>query len=104
MDATRGHHADSIAWVIMPDHLHWLLIPVADPLDAIVRRVKSCSARIVNKRINSSMPLWQKGYHDHALRKKEEIRAVARYIIANPVRAGLVRNVGDYSLWDCVYL
>ncbi len=29
---------------------------------------------------------------------------VARYIIANPLRAGLVGRVGDYPLWDAVWL
>lgn len=29
---------------------------------------------------------------------------IARYIITNPVRAGLVRRVGDYPLWDVVWL
>ena len=103
-DTATRHLAETLAWVIMPDHLHWLLVPGTDPLDAIVRRVKSCSARIVNQQIDSSVPLWQKGYHDHALRKEEDLRAVVRYIVANPVRAGLVRKVGDYPLWDCKYL
>ena len=40
--------------------------------------------------------LWQKGYHDHVLRREEHIGAVARYIFANPVRAGLVEAIEDY--------
>ncbi|MFK5927062.1 MAG: hypothetical protein QM483_10570 [Desulfuromusa sp.] len=45
-------------------------------------------------------PIWQKGYHDHALRDDEDLRQVARYIVANPVRAGLVVRAIDYSHWD----
>jgi hypothetical protein len=30
--------------------------------------------------------------------------AVARYIVANPLRAGLCRHLGDYPLWDSVWL
>jgi hypothetical protein len=29
---------------------------------------------------------------------------VARYIVANPLRAGLVEHLGDYPLWDAVWL
>jgi len=48
--------------------------------------------------------VWQDGFHDHALRREEDLKEVARYIIANPVRAGLVTRVGDYPLWDACWL
>ncbi|WP_155312116.1 transposase [Desulfosarcina ovata] len=47
--------------------------------------------------------LWARAYHDHALRSDEDLKTVARYIIGNPVRAGLVERVGDYSFWDAVW-
>jgi hypothetical protein len=28
----------------------------------------------------------------------------ARYIVANPLRAHLVRHVGEYPLWDCIWI
>ena len=31
-------------------------------------------------------------------------RAAARYIVANPLRAGLVKQIGDYPLWDAIWL
>ena len=48
--------------------------------------------------------LWQRGYHDHAVRKEENIREIARYIVANPLRAGLVRSLKDYPYWNAVWL
>ena len=69
-----------------------------------MQRVKSRSAIAVNRATLGESALWQRGYHDHALRKDEDIKDVARYIVANPVRAGLVARVGDYSLWDTVWL
>jgi len=103
-DAESSNYAETLAWVLMPDHLHWLVTPVSEPLGAIVRRVKSCSARSINHKQGTTGSLWQKGYHEHALRKEEDICAVARYIVANPLRAGLVKNLGDYPLWDAIYL
>jgi hypothetical protein len=38
------------------------------------------------------------------LRRDENIRQAARYIVANPVRAGLVRRAADYPYWDCIWL
>jgi putative transposase len=49
-------------------------------------------------------PLWQKGFHDHAVRGDEDMRALARYVVANPVRAGLVRSVREYPHWDARWL
>ena len=101
---TEHAYADSLAWVVMPDHLHWLMVPGTESLDAAVRRIKSRSARSIHRRLGMSGALWQKGYHDRAVRKEDDIRGLARYIIANPVRAGLVESVGDYPLWDTTWL
>jgi REP element-mobilizing transposase RayT len=95
----------SRAWVVMPDHLHWL-IHLESPmtLTDVVRRLKGNSARCLNRRPGRAGPLWQKSFYDHALRREEDVRGVARYIIANPLRAGLVKRVEDYPHWDAVWL
>jgi REP element-mobilizing transposase RayT len=53
---------------------------------------------------NDESSVWQPGYHDHAVRQDEDLRAMARYVVANPVRAGLVKDIGDYPHWDAVWL
>jgi len=40
--------------------------------------------------------LWQPGYHDRILRDDESTEATARYILENPVRGGLARQIGEY--------
>lgn len=94
----------TLAWVLMPDHLHWLLILDEAELGTVVRGLKSRSARAVNQALGRTGTLWQKGYHDHAVRGEEDLRALARYVVANPLRAGLVERIGDYPLWDAVWL
>lgn len=69
-----------------------------------VNTIKSYAARTIKQIIGRSGPVWQKGYYDHALRDEENLAAVARYIVANPLRAGLARNVADYPLWDAVWI
>ncbi|MNT62412.1 Transposase IS200 like protein [compost metagenome] len=95
----------SIAWVLMPDHLHWLLQlngPVA--ISTAVKVLKGRSSRQLGHFLPASQPIWQKGFHDHALRREEDIRKVARYIVANPLRTGLVKQIGDYPFWDAHWL
>ncbi len=95
----------TLSYVIMPDHFHWLMqLGEGGSLSGVVRDFKSASSRLVNRGRSETGNLWQKGYHDHALRSDEDMQAVARYIIANPLRAGLVKQVGDYPWWDAVWL
>ncbi len=94
----------SLAWVVMPDHLHWLFVLNHSLISEVARRVKGKSAFTINSHLGCYSKVWQKGFHDHAIRKDEDIKAVARYIIANPLRAGLVENIGDYPFWDAVWL
>ena len=95
----------SLAWVVMPDHVHWLFqLGVRMDLSQSVKRFKAGSAQRVNKHLNRQGALWQKAFYDHAVRKEENIRDIARYIVANPLRAKLVGHIGDYPLWDAVWL
>jgi REP element-mobilizing transposase RayT len=97
--------AESLAFVIMPDHLHWLFtLGERHSLSQAIGQTKRYSAQRINQmRGNKGQAVWQDGFHDHAIRREEDLREVARYIIANPVRAGLVTRVGDYPLWDACW-
>ncbi len=91
--------AKTLAFVVMPDHLHWLLqLGEGSDLSEVVRAVKAVSATRLGG------PLWQRGFHDHALRQDEDLVAAARYVIANPLRRVLVNRVADYPHWDTVGL
>ncbi len=91
--------ARTLAFVVMPDHLHWLMeLGDQQPLAQCMRNVKTLSAL----RIGSA--IWQAGYHDHAVRQEDSLPDIARYIVANPVRAGLVHRIGLYPHWDAVRL
>lgn len=105
-----GHHgargqATNVAYVVMPDHFHWLLaLGKGMTLPRLMASVKGYSSRMIMRRAKGCLaagPLWQEGYHDHALRREEDVREVARYVVANPLRAGLTRVLADYPLWGC---
>ncbi len=94
----RQRQVSTLAFVLMPDHLHWLFELGQEPLGITLARFKSMSARALRSRT------WQPGYHDRALRREEDLKAVARYVIANPLRAGLANEIGEYPHWDAVWL
>ncbi|QEW06278.1 REP-associated tyrosine transposase [Nitrincola iocasae] len=96
---------DTLSYVIMPDHVHWLLqLKEGADLSASVRFFKAQTSRDIHRYGSETGPVWQKGFHDRQLRKEEDLVAMARYVVANPIRAGLVRSVREYSFWDAVWL
>jgi len=98
--------SQTLAWVVMPDHVHWLMeLGQGVDLSATVGWMKGLSARRVRLATeNVGSPLWQTGFHDHALRKEDDLPGIARYVVANPLRKKLVERIGDYPLWDAVWL
>jgi len=104
-DLHEAGEIDSMAWVVMPDHVHWLFqLKGINTLAGVIKKFKARSAHKVNRYLERHGSLWQKAYYDHALRKEEEILDIARYIVANPLRAGLVKHIGDYAHWDAAWL
>ena len=102
--AEEQHHCRSLTWVVMPDHVHWLIELKDVTLGTLMQRFKCQSSNALHKAGAKGKPVWQAGYYDRTLRKDEDVLKAARYIVANPVRAGLVATVGDYPHWDAVWL
>ena len=98
-------HTETLAFVVLPDHLHWLVrLTGTRELSSSVSVVKSYTSRRLNKMVDGTGPVWQRGYYDHALRDERSLQDIARYIVANPIRAGLANRFGDYPLWDVKWI
>ena len=69
-----------------------------------MQNAKGRVARAVNLARGRGGTVWMPGFHDHALRHERDILPSARYIVANPLRAGLVDRLGRYPYWDAVWL
>jgi putative transposase len=101
----NSRHTKTLAFVVMPDHVHWLIQLLDETtLSRVLQTTKSVSAHRINRYLKRKGRFWQDGFHDHALRREEAVVDAARYIIANPLRAGLVGNVRDYPHWDAVWV
>jgi putative transposase len=87
------------AYCFMQDHVHLLAIGADENADltSFVRLMKQRAAwRFARARCGK---LWQEGYFDRVLRNEESTLDVVRYILGNPVRAGLVNSPADYPYW-----
>ncbi|WP_343123201.1 transposase [Luteimonas sp. FCS-9] len=86
--------AQLLAWVLMPDHVHWLIQLEHEPLARVVARMKAAVSRELHEAGLVDGPVWARAFQDRAIRRDEDLRAAARYIVANPLRAGLRTSLG----------
>ena len=91
------------AYCFMPDHLHLLVGAHADAdLIGFVKRFKQATGWwFRNRHLAGSLKasptsLWHKSYHDHVVRSEEDLLQIAKYIVGNPARSGLVESTADY--------
>jgi putative transposase len=84
------------AYCFMPDHSHFLIEGLADGSDfrRFCKLAKQRSGSLHARKHGG--PLWQEGYHDRVLRERDNSLSVARYLLGNPVRAGLVTAPVEY--------
>jgi len=122
---------ESLAHVVMPNHVHWLMRPSPEDFHRFTKEMRqspswsSCSreeaahryylskilqdyqrhvAYAVNQRRNTrGAKVWQDGFRDDALRDDRAVWAVYRYVVYNPVKAGLVNRPEDYVFWGGIW-
>ena len=80
-------------WVVMPNHLHGILILTDNvnslkryhSISEIVRGFKTFSTRSINNiRCTPGSDLWQRNYYEHIIRNDSSLQNIRQYIIANP--------------------
>jgi len=87
------------AWVVMPNHVHLLITPFAEP-SIITQSLKRFTARAANRFLGlTGQPFWQDESYDRLVRNQDEFRRIIAYIQANPVRAGLATDAASF-LWS----
>jgi len=84
-------------YVVMPNHLHIILTPGrTTTLEKTVGLVKGGSSFDIGKAFAMKFPVWHEGFAEHQIRDWEDYESHVRYIDSNPVKAGLVREPGEY--------
>ena len=95
----RAAHDEGVAilaYCYMPDHVHLLCEGERDDADCrrFIKHAKQFSGFHYKNRF--SRPLWQRYGYERTLRDDEQTLSVARYIMENPLRANLVRDIRKY--------
>lgn len=95
------HFYELRAWVVMPNHVHLLMLPkVAVPV--IMRWLKGSTARRANLMLGrTGQRFWQDESFDHWVRHNRDLDCIVQYIHENPVRAGLVSSAEKWP-WSSV--
>jgi putative transposase len=94
--AAREHGFQAVAYCFMPDHLHLLVEGLDADSDglAFVNAAKQCSGYYFAQR--TGRRLWQRYGYERVVRDEAERLQTLRYILNNPVAAGLVTRAADY--------
>lgn len=91
------------AWVVMPNHVHALLTPLAGwELGQILHFWKSFTANECNKLLGRHGKFWQKESFDRYVRDERHYHNAVAYIERNPVKAGLCEKPEDWR-WSSAY-
>ncbi len=112
---------DLIAYTVMPNHVHIVFIPKSNIVvrseasnklklktkdgnttsqylvTKILQDLKSKTALRCNKILSRSGSFWQHESYDHVIRNRKELRKVVKYVIYDPVKAGLVKKWNDWK-------
>ena len=88
------------AAVIMPNHVHLLLEPLAgNQLSELLKGIKGASARLANKILgNTGTPFWMDESYDHIVRSQRQYAHFFRYIANNPAKSNL--SAGQFWLYQ----
>jgi REP element-mobilizing transposase RayT len=95
-------HVELDAFVIMPNHVHLVfkLINKNKSITDLMKSIKRYSARKANEILITKGKFWQVESFDRWVRDEKELYNIIKYVLLNPVNAGLVE---DYKDWQHTY-
>jgi REP-associated tyrosine transposase len=96
-DYSRRHRVEVIAYCLMPNHVHHVVVPAtSDGLHRLFKSVHGQYAQRVNRMKQQKGHLWQGRYFSSPLDPTYFLNAI-RYVELNPVRARIVERAEDYD-------
>ena len=69
-----------LSFVIMPDHIHLLIIPREKDISECMKSIKGFSARKINELIGRKGSIWQRSFYDYILDNEEKVLNRISYI------------------------
>jgi putative transposase len=84
------------AWVIMPNHIHFVVDVWETPLSKLIQAWKGKSSRFANARLRRGGPFWQRDYFDTRIRDEAHLRRTIQYVENNPTKAFLAKTPREW--------
>jgi len=93
-----------ICYCIMPNHIHLVILLLSGNkgISKIMQSIKRISARKSNLVLNRTGKFWQDESYDRLVRDDKELYFIIKYVLLNPVNAGLVQNWTDWKYTYCI--
>lgn len=98
-----GQDYKLLCYTIMPNHVHQVfeLLNREKLIGDIMGAVKRNSAKQANKFLKREGAFWQAESYDRLVRNEKELYFIIRYVLMNPVNAGLVEKWNDWEYTYC---
>jgi REP element-mobilizing transposase RayT len=94
----RTDRAYLLAYAVMPDHFHAVLVPqYPRTISQVMQSVKGYAARIMNARSGVRGSVWQQSFYDRMIRDEPQLFETIEYVHMNPVVAGLAKDAEAYE-------
>jgi len=94
-DLTERTGTRILAWVLMDNHVHFLLFSGPEGLSSLMRKLLTGYAICFNRRHQRSGHLFQNRYKSIVCEKDSYLRELVRYLHLNPLRASVVKNMEE---------
>lgn len=94
--AVSIHGASLLHYVLMDNHYHLLIRIGLQPLSRLLWYLNRHYTLYYNQRYNRSGTIYGGRYKSYLLTEQEKLYSTIRYIVQNPVKAGMVAKPGDY--------
>jgi putative transposase len=98
LEAMRNIHGEMIAWVVLPNHYHFLVdINSLDPVSGAIKHLHGATSRQWN--IEDGLPgqrrVWYK-FSDRLMRSEKQLYQTFNYLHYNPIKHGYAN---DFQEW-----
>ncbi|HJX69526.1 MAG TPA: transposase [Dehalococcoidia bacterium] len=85
-----------LGYVIMPDHVHLLIIPQKGTISDIMRNIKAYTGNAIRRELKINSDVWQDSFYDHLIRDEKDFETRLHYMHKNPLQKGIVNDLDSY--------
>jgi putative transposase len=87
---------DTRAYCVLPNHFHLVVVATARDLARAMKRINGVYAQWFNRKYGGFGHVFQGRYGAKPIRTERHLYETIRYVLLNPVRAGLCEHPGEW--------